>query len=468
MEIALEHQTVDLEAYRAQVVALLKATPDVEPVFISESKRADWGFAGEVIPPGIDTDEYSGYRGREAKVLCVGNLMHARDLILGLSVQQQVLGGLSSSLLGLNKPSDGGRFTRSWNDLRECYRSHRVYLNTTVEPYEDGYNLSMLEAMATGAPVVSLANGSSPIVDGVNGFVSDNPQVLRARLHTLLTDIDLARRLGAEGQRTVKRRFGLAPFVRRWNDVLVSPTTLKLGGPAAQPPPLPAPRRTSRTRVLLACASYPATTARCLETSLRRRHDVVTVGPVIGSKIIRARNLEVMPEPTRLRDIPCAADVDLERLISALPSSWKPDLVLWVESVQGYQPQNIPRLDCPTAAYVIDSHVSLPAHLEWAPRFDWVFVAQRRYLDAFRAAGCSRVRWLPLACDPAIHGKVALPKQHDIGFAGSATPRQETRRNRLARLAEHFDVHVERTFLGDMAPRFLPPGSCSTMQSQWT
>ena len=452
-EVALGRHTVELESYRAEVAALLRATPDVELVFISESKRDDSGLAGRVIPPGIDLEEYGGYHGREPKVLRVGNFMRQRDLMLGLSVQQEVLrDDILSLLLGLNDLGDGGRFRRSWDDLRQCLRGHRVYLNTTLDPYEDGYNLSMLEAMATGTPVVSFANPSSPVVDGVNGYVSDQPGVLRSRLLSLLSDLDLAKQLGAEGRRTVESRFGLPTFVRRWNELLDtrragSAVTLR----ARPQPEIPGPRRTSRTRVLLAYVSCPVAPARHIETSLRRHHDVVTVGPAVGPDFIRTWQLEQMREPVRAHDIPCDPHIDLERVVRALPRFWQPDLVLWVQSATGYQPRNIPRLDCATAAYVIDAHSNLPTHLEWALRFDRVFVAQRAHIDAFKAAGSRHVHWLPLACDHAVHGRAAVPKRYDVGFVGGLAPEHAGQRPRLTRLADRFHVHVERSFLRDMA-----------------
>ena len=399
-EIALGRHSVDKDAYRAEVAQLLAATRDLQLVFISTSKRTDWAFDGSVIMPGIDLDEYGGYEGRDLRVLRVGNFMLQRDLMLGYSLQEEVLGSdIPSTILGLNHPEAGARFSRSWDDLRACLRGHRVYLNTTLAPYEDGYNLSMLEAMATGAPVVSYANESSPIVDGVNGFISSDPKTLRECIHALLSDPNLAQRLGAEGRRTVARQFGIQQFVDRWNAVLETRAETK---PRRAPAAAPGPRPSERKKVLLAYVSYPATTARYLETSLRRQHEVLTVGPAIGPDIIRAWNLEAMREPVRPHDIQCDADVDLERVVRALPSSWRPDLLLWVESVPGYYPRHIPRLDCPTAAYMIDSHLNLSTHLTWAPRFDWVFIAQRAYVDEFRAAGCGRVRWLPLGCDPGI------------------------------------------------------------------
>ena len=460
-EIALGGHTVDPAAHRAELETLVAATPDLRLVFISERKQRDWALPGRVIAPGIDLTDYGGYAGDAAAVLRVGNFMRRRDLMLGFTAQQEILAGLPSTLLGLNEPEDGGRFTTSWDDLRACFRSHRVYLNTTVEGYEDGYNLSMLEAMATGMPVVATANATSPIRDGENGYVSEDRAYLTACLRRLLDDRDLATQLGQTARDTVSQQFPIAGFVHGWNAALEA--CRSNAGRVARAPVAPSPRaqagrptsghddEASRLKILLAYVSYPATTGRYLETSLRRRHDVLTIGPAIGPEIIREWKLEAMREPVTPHDIPCGLDPNLDRLVARLPGRWRPDLLVWVESVHGYLPEQIPRLDCPTACYLIDSHLNLEWHLSWAQRFDWVFVAQRAYVQAFRQAGCRRVRWLPLGCDPAVHGKARVPTRHDIGFVGSLTERNARRKRLLARLERRFDVHIERSFLRDMA-----------------
>jgi tetratricopeptide (TPR) repeat protein len=76
----------------------------------------------------------------------------------------------------------------------------------------------MLEAMATGMPVVSLRNPTCPIENEVNGFVSEKPEILREHLLKLLNDRDLARRLGARARETVDAHFPLAPFIDAWNE----------------------------------------------------------------------------------------------------------------------------------------------------------------------------------------------------------------------------------------------------------
>jgi glycosyltransferase involved in cell wall biosynthesis len=406
--------------------------------------------------------------------------MRARDLMLGHSIQRRLVADLPSTLLGLNDPEDGARFTRSWDDLKDCFRSHRVFLNTTIEGYEDGYNLAMLEAMATGMPIVSTANTSSPIVDGVNGFVSGDEAYLSSRLRELLADRTLAARLGAAARDTVAERFPMQSFVDRWQALLADAADAygrsrrassararrepaadnegerDLAGEPRSPARAEDVRSAGRVRrrILLSYVSYPATTARYLERALRRGHDVLTVGPAIGDALIQAWNLQAMRERPAPHDIPCSETWDAEALLAALPREWRPDVFLWVESVHGHFPRNIRSLDCPTACYMIDSHLNLSWHLDWAAQFDYVFVAQKAYVSDFQRAGCPHVSWLPLGCDLEIHGRADVPLQHEVAFVGSLGGDRSRRRELLERLSARVRVHVERSFLQDMARTF--------------
>lgn len=454
------------EAVREDVKRLAASDGRVRLVFISASKRDDWGLDGEVILPGIDLADYGGYEGGEARVLRVGNLMKARDLMLGWSAQQAILAGIPSTLLGLAGPGEGGRPTGSWDELRAFYRSHRVFLNTTVDPYEDGYNLAMLEAMATGMPVATTANCTSPITDGADGIVSADCASLAAGIRRLLDDQAQAARLGAAARATVGRLFPHEAFVANWTRAIeeaarpvpVAPRPAGSVSPrkdaAGAAGPWNAARGAGRLKILLSYVAYPATTARYFERSLRACHDVVTIGPRIPEALVRAWNLEAMREPVSDHDLPAPHDVDLARVVGSLPARWQPDLFLWIESVPGNAPRGVARLDCPTACYVIDSHLDAASRAEWASRFDWVFLAQRAQVADFVRAGCARVRWLPLACDPGIHGRQSVALEHDVSFVGSVTGDRERRRRLLEVLGRRVRVHVERSFLRDMARTF--------------
>lgn len=192
------------------------------PVFVSPMKQRSWGFDGVLIPPGVPTDEYGGYTGDLAQVLHVGNLKRELASVNGMADLQTAVAGLPFRLVGLNPTIPGVDLSRGWDDLKETFRSHRVYIHTARAPFEDGYNLGMLEAMATGMPVVTLAHESSPIVDGENGIVGETTQALSLGLLEMLEDADRARALGAQARETVRTRFSMDAFVQRWATVLNS------------------------------------------------------------------------------------------------------------------------------------------------------------------------------------------------------------------------------------------------------
>ena len=139
--------------------------------------------------------------------------------MLGASIGEKIVEGFSTRLVGDNPSIPGATPAKNHEELLELYASCRVYLNTTLAPYEDGYNLAMLEAMATGAPVVSYANPTSFITDGVDGFLSDDVDGLRNVISRLMADRELAEAIGAAGMRKIEESFGLEAFIDKWNTV---------------------------------------------------------------------------------------------------------------------------------------------------------------------------------------------------------------------------------------------------------
>jgi hypothetical protein len=189
-------------------------------VFVSPAKQASWDLDGRVILPGVDTTIYGGYEGGTPCALHVGNLKRELASVSGIDVLERVMSGLPLTLRGLNPHIPGTRLSASCEELRETMRTHRLYVNVTKAPFEDGYNLAMLEAMATGMPIVTTAHPTSPIVDGVSGYASDDPAVLRERVLELLEDADRARELGAAARACVADRFSLERFRDAWRTVI--------------------------------------------------------------------------------------------------------------------------------------------------------------------------------------------------------------------------------------------------------
>ena len=204
--------------YLSDVRKLLSAT-EGKVVYISDFKKRDWGIDGEVIPHGIDLADYSPYTGETPRILRVANNLVKRSPILDYEAHRNLTRDYPVTLIGDNPGIPESRRSKSWEDLKNLYASHRLYLHTAVSNCEDGFNLAMLEAMATGMPVVSTAHPTSPIQDGVNGFISDDLEYLREKIALLLSNRELAIQLGRKARETVARESSVTAFGERWNRI---------------------------------------------------------------------------------------------------------------------------------------------------------------------------------------------------------------------------------------------------------
>ena len=218
--IALGKNAVNAKSYKEGLKELIGQVQDLTTIFISPSKKESWGLPGQVILPGIDLLEWGGYEGSLDRVLRVGNFLEERSLMTGFELSEQALGMFAQTTVGLNPRLQDVCPSKNIEDLKEQMRRHRLMLHTTVEPWEDGYNLSLLEAMATGMPVVALSHSGSPVEEGVNGFLSDQVEGLRTGIRTLLEDRDRAREMGAKSREIVARDFPVDRFLESWERVI--------------------------------------------------------------------------------------------------------------------------------------------------------------------------------------------------------------------------------------------------------
>lgn len=107
--------------------------------------------------------------------------------------------------------------------------------------YHEGLPMSVLEAMAAGLPVVTTPVGGIPeaITDGVEGFLVQPGDVaaLRDRLQRLLTDPELARRMGEAGRRKAETVFASGAIMprleRMYTELGVAPVQLPTARRAA-------------------------------------------------------------------------------------------------------------------------------------------------------------------------------------------------------------------------------------------
>ncbi|MBF0275872.1 MAG: glycosyltransferase, partial [Nitrospinae bacterium] len=426
-------------------------------IFISDLKRKDWDFEGDLILPGIDVNDYPEYTGEVAKGFVVGNLVKERDLMMGYTDQQELLKGVPHLLMGLNPTIPESRLSESWDDLKNHYKTYRFYLNTTVNGKEDGYNLAMLEAMATGMPVVSTRNSSTPIQDGKNGFITIEKVFLRQIIEELLIDRAFAVRIGKMGRQTILEKFNINLFVKKWNRAIrkaikIYCTKIRLAVKESTPKYW-GEKSVKIENILLNYVYYPATTAYYLDRGFRKNFNVVSSGATINQEIVEKWNLQKMKKELKPQDIPTDFVCSAPYIRSATPKKWTPQLFIWMETGIGTFPEEMEKLDCPAACYLVDTHIHLERHLEIAKHFDFVFIAQREYLPEFLKRGI-KCYWLPLGCDPEIHARQDVEKKYDIGFVGSITNPESRRAKLLGKLADRYSVHIERAFHEEMAEIF--------------
>jgi glycosyltransferase involved in cell wall biosynthesis len=101
------------------------------------------------------------------------------------------------------------------DDVPQLLAGADVFVLSTLS---EGMPISVLEAMATGLPVVASAVGGIPevVVDGETGLLVPprDPEALAEALRTLLADAALRRRLGQAGRRRAQELFDVPRFRR--------------------------------------------------------------------------------------------------------------------------------------------------------------------------------------------------------------------------------------------------------------
>ena len=386
-----------------------------EFVFISESKRDDYGIPGRVIPPGFDVEAWGGYRGDTPRIIRVGNTMRQRDRMFDVDFQEACCAGLANRVVGVNPLIPESEPSGSFEDLLGLYRSHRCMLHVSREAYEDGYNLAMLEAMACGMPVAALANPTSPITHEVDGFTSYDAGALHGCLARLLEDRAYARAIGERGRETVAKTFPLAAFTERWRAAIFEAADRKheRGGSTV--------RRARRRGVqtLINFANSPYTTGRYVLEAMRRNHPTVSAGIHVPEELLVRWGFQRPVPPYPAHDIETGLDPASGEVTGRLPAGFEPSLFLWVDSGQKHLPAGFAELKMIKAAWFIDTHLATAHRIEIARQFDFVYLAQKAQVDAFRAAGIPRVTWLPLGCSEDLHRIPPRERTLDVAFVGS-------------------------------------------------
>ena len=103
------------------------------------------------------------------------------------------------------------------NDVARIMRSFDLFVLPSLA---EGISNTILEAMATGLPVLATAVGGNPelIQAGVTGTLvpRDDPESMARAMRAYAESAELCRRHGMEARRTIERRFGMDAMVNAY------------------------------------------------------------------------------------------------------------------------------------------------------------------------------------------------------------------------------------------------------------
>lgn len=183
-----------------------------------------------------DPEEYKDWNGNIPRVVNFTQSLRDRGPFTGYREFMSVTKGLDRIVYGPGNdnlgPTSGGLLSNE--DQLKAYQDNRAYFYHGT--YPASYTLTFIEALMTGIPVVCVGPkyGNSQLMfpdqetyeppliieDGVNGFISDDLNYLKAKLKELLENPKLAKSIGDKGRESAIEYFGKAKIKALWKEYL--------------------------------------------------------------------------------------------------------------------------------------------------------------------------------------------------------------------------------------------------------
>ncbi|NGM87501.1 glycosyltransferase family 4 protein [Parapusillimonas sp. SGNA-6] len=179
-----------------------------------------------VIEHGVPIAADVVYGGERERGITVINGLVKRGRRMGADLFEWTRRRVPLDLIGMESEAMGGLGEVANMSVAATVARYRFFY-TPIRYTSLG--LALIEAMLAGVPVVGVAATELPtvIVNEHNGFVHTDKELLVDVMRTLIDDPGLARRWGAAGQATARKRFGMARFIADWQDVIAEVTATR-------------------------------------------------------------------------------------------------------------------------------------------------------------------------------------------------------------------------------------------------
>jgi hypothetical protein len=224
---SLQHTENSLAPYRASGLEIVRYSPREERIP---------GYIGSdaLIRFYKDPDDYGDWNGEKKRVITFAQHMKDRGPACNFQFFEEVTSPFERHLFGPGNENvgDWGTGKVPYERLKQEMRDNRVYFYTGTHPAS--YTLNFMEAWMTGTPIVAIGpkHGNASYFPGHDlyeipdlltpgtGFISDNPDALRAWIKELMDNDGLAKSISEKAREKAISVFGKDKIYGQWKEFL--------------------------------------------------------------------------------------------------------------------------------------------------------------------------------------------------------------------------------------------------------
>ena len=207
---------------KRSMIRLLMKSQDLKVCFISPWKQSTWNLPASTViktPPYVPCAPKTPNDAKHPKVMVIGNNLKRRPEI-DYGTLEKLRQSFPLSIVGSNPDIEGAIICNDRQEYYEQLKDHQILVYLVEYPWDDGYNLAMLEAMKMGMAVVGLKHPTSVIDHGVNGYLCNSFEELTAKVRELQADPARCHRFAKASQEIVAEEFSVDEFVAGWQQLI--------------------------------------------------------------------------------------------------------------------------------------------------------------------------------------------------------------------------------------------------------
>jgi len=193
--------------------------PEILVVHVTHFNKLMWQNDNcnvKVIDHGI-TPPQVNYSGELEKGIVVINHLHQRGRKLGADIFEKVSKEIPLDLVGMGTKEYGGLGEVLHPQLPSFISKYRFFFNPIRYT---SLGLAVLESMMIGIPFVGLATTEyvTVVKNEYSGYIHTDVDYLIEKMKALLSDKNLAVRLGEKGKKIADERFNIQRFTKEWQE----------------------------------------------------------------------------------------------------------------------------------------------------------------------------------------------------------------------------------------------------------